>query len=147
MVARQSGFYDVTTIRDEIRGYVYMYSWEVLTLLGIDPDLPAEWATVDRCLEWLSERGYLPGINLRTDGVWVVVFDGFKWDSHHEPTLHGALIAACRAVQEAQPACPLNCGCTCGVCHDGFHSGILRANNGGHTAACMNGMAVKEAQP
>lgn len=61
----------------------------------------AEWATVDRCLTWLRDREHF-GLTVIDGGY------GVEWRQAdlslrvvHAPTLHAALIAACRAVQEA----------------------------------------------
>ena len=80
----------------------------MLEQFGIDPDLPAEWATVDRCLTWLRERGYWYHAH---DGWWTDdvmghkveawVPDGGLEQTATGPTLHAALVAACKAVQEA----------------------------------------------
>jgi hypothetical protein len=87
----------MNTIRDEIRGFVHFESWEVLTLLGIDPDLPAEWATVDRCLAWLREQRQMPlTISVPPGGAGTVWLRGVPC---YGATLHRALVAACKMVQ------------------------------------------------
>ena len=72
--------------------------------LGIDPDLPAEWATVDRCLTWLRERDLLCLEVYDDAGEAIDLYVGGS-ESHQihtgAPTLHAALIAACQAVQKA----------------------------------------------
>lgn len=73
----------------------------LLAALGIDPDLPAEWATVDHCLTWLRDREHF-GLTV-IDGGYGVEWRQADLSLHvvHAPTLHAALIVACRAVQEA----------------------------------------------
>jgi len=113
----------MTTIRDELAEHLaegMSDHWieegcserdadHVLSFLGIDTDLPVEWATVDRCLTWLRER--------REDDYAINSFDGGRqwcvsvgWDEEsdwaiekRDPTLHAALVAACRAVQDGEP--------------------------------------------
>lgn len=105
----------VTTIRDELATGPFGPADYLSTLvkLGIDPDLPAEWATVDRCLRWLNDRRYFLAecrndtlLHLRADDdrQFFVRFirpgiDGFFRTG---PTLHAALAAACRAVQDGE---------------------------------------------
>ena len=95
----------MTTIRDELDDcYPYDVS-TALSVLGIDPDLSAEWATVDRCLTWLREQGvngvdtsirFAPG-----EQVYVILVGSERRQTIPASTLHNALLAACRAVQEA----------------------------------------------
>jgi hypothetical protein len=102
------------TIREELadsEGFTDAFSLAALEALGIDPDLPAEWATVDRCLTWLRERWETPRRRTVIEryagaGGWIVKLvtldrDGLKANRQYDgPTLHAALIAACKAVQE-----------------------------------------------
>lgn len=92
----------MTTISEAIRAVGPWTIGGALDFLDINPDLPVEWATVDRCLDWLRDRDYPPRIDLDADGAWVTIFDGFgdAQDSFRASTLHAALIAACQAVQE-----------------------------------------------
>lgn len=102
----------MTTIRKEIDAAAFdsddLTLDVALRVLGIDPDLPAEWATVDRCLTWLRGQHAFRGITFNqygqvgvwVDGVWV---DGHPVAFRGNDTVHGALIAACKAVQEATP--------------------------------------------
>ena len=100
----------MTTIRDEMKGVV---GWQNrLRILGIDPDLPAEWATVDRCLTWLRARQrWLEDIDVDegasgTEAMsYSVAISDPEADVEWEwgLTLHAALIAACKAVQEDTP--------------------------------------------
>ena len=99
----------MTTIRDEMEEAVSRlpFTDDIVTaaiaVFGIDPDLPAEWATVDRCLGWLRERGYVTyGPN--EPGAWVQVKVAGVWLPHvNAPTLHAAMVAVCRAVGEETP--------------------------------------------
>lgn len=109
----------MTTIRDELDFKIYgegssTYGMDLtLEVLGIDPDLPTEWATVDRCLGWLREQGidmsgFGSGVYAtdRDDAVSYDVQisgpDGLDRHWHCGPTLHAALVAACRAVQDGE---------------------------------------------
>jgi len=71
--------------------------------------VPDEWATVDRCLGWLRERGREAGMpQWNGDGYDVDVFEGFdgfdvKVSNVLGFTYHAALVAACRAVQDGEP--------------------------------------------
>lgn len=58
--------------------------------------VPAEWATVDRCLTWLRERGIDGQAAGWTDGFAVHLVGSERPIS--AATLHAALIAACKAV-------------------------------------------------
>lgn len=88
----------MTTIRDKVpmdrisREAVL----DALDFLGIDLNLPAEWATVDRCLTWLRERGIDGQAAGWTDGFAVHLVGSERPIS--AATLHAALIAACKAV-------------------------------------------------
>lgn len=109
----------MTTIRDEMPGSASVDGCEhataILAALGIDPDLPAEWATVDRCLTWLREQDKIVVLSSSFKGGTSVSVADYadalaasktqygraRQDRYDAPTLHAALIAACRAVQEA----------------------------------------------
>lgn len=91
-----------------IRNELYEAGYNILEALSIDPELPAEWATVDRCLDWLRERATssihsMPlTINVPPGGaVTVWRSQGSAKRPHYGSTLHRALIATCQAVQEA----------------------------------------------
>ena len=89
----------MTTIREEL----YEVGYNILEALGIDPDLPAEWATVDRCLTWLWGRDWWVA-GPHPDGEVRVVQNGMNpvlCIDVLEPTYHAALIAACTAVSES----------------------------------------------
>ena len=90
----------MNAIRDELG----MYTDEALPALGIDPDLPAEWATVDRCLDWLFDHGIAWVQTTIHRGVAEVAWGSSEHDDTATgPTLHAALVAACRAVQDGEP--------------------------------------------
>ena len=78
-----------------------------LKALGIDPDLPAEWATERRCRTWLREHGYRTTVTGHWSGEEVVAFiqssplTGNKPREFAAADSHAALIAACIAVREA----------------------------------------------
>ena len=105
---------DGSTIRKELGALIYRENADlVLGYLGLDPDLPAEWATVDRCLTWLNDRRIFL-VEIRNDSLlrlresdadrrffvrWLLANDNGHYATG--PTLHAALVAACQAVQEA----------------------------------------------
>jgi hypothetical protein len=64
--------------------------------------VPAKWATVDACLDWLRDHGAGELASAagptHSHGYGVVMTNVWTGDG---PTLHAALIAACVAVQEA----------------------------------------------
>lgn len=76
-----------------------------LSFLGIDPDLPAEWATEERCREWLDVHsevgcqvhGPLYDVCGRRSGAYYGEYE----HTIEGETEHAALIAACQAVKEA----------------------------------------------
>ena len=95
----------VATLVDAGHGKTEVQAIRVtLRALGIDPDLPAEWATVDRCLTWLRDGLIFPvdlfmTPNDSTFMLWLEGEDGrFQFSG---PTLHAALVTACQTVQEA----------------------------------------------
>ena len=97
----------MTAIRDVVYDVYEDGTIAILEALGIDPDTPAEWATVDACLDWLRKRDMLC-LEVYEDGhaavdVYVGGRDNTAQTHTGGPTLHAALIAACRAVQEEQP--------------------------------------------
>lgn len=71
--------------------------------LTTPPDTPAEWATVDRCLTWLRERGYESGAPFwNGDGYDLAVITDGPSRYSIGFTYHAALIAACQAVAESE---------------------------------------------
>jgi hypothetical protein len=106
----------MTTIRDELTDEARDAEWatnivdvdEALRILDIDPDLPAEWATVDHCLTWLRDRGFQMDAPVWSVGgpivagwtITVYEVDGGPRFTQAAPTIHAALIAACQALRE-----------------------------------------------
>lgn len=110
----------MTTIRDELSSVIRQWTADgdhipdhLCIALGIDPDLPAEWATVDRCLDWLREHtgfaDFVYGPHENGDAYVFASWEtaGGSANAHWRvetrgPTLHAALVAACRAVQDGE---------------------------------------------
>lgn len=100
------------TIRDEI-AYAFAHDeivygcWSdgatgALKVLGIDPELPAEWATEERCRRWLDEHGgcTVHGPLYDHTGQRSGAYYG-EYDQRLEAqTEHAVLINACQAVQK-----------------------------------------------